>query len=92
MKLTVERAMEAWLFTGGKWDGMLDFLAGRHKDGALYTSRRDERGLHFYCRVCKGHIASKSVRAKLPAVKAIKIHMSDHTMELQDLLDITKPR
>lgn len=92
MKLTVERAMEAWLFTGGKWEEMLEYLSGRHKDGALYRVRVDERGNHFICRICKAHIASKSLRATLPAVKAIKAHMSDHITELQDLLDITKPR
>lgn len=86
MTLTLERAMEAWLFTGGKWGLMLDYLAGRHKDGALYFSRADEKGRHFYCRLCKVRIASKSSTAILPAQKAIKAHMQAHLDELKELL------
>lgn len=88
-----ERALEAWLATGGKWAAMLLFLARRPGESTPteWWTRHKNGGTHHYtCNVCSERFTSKSTSARLHPLKAMAAHAKSHLDELEQLLDMKR--
>lgn len=92
MKITLERAMEAWLATNGQWGKMLVYLSQRPGIHRTDWYRIKNDGTRRYvCNVCDGLIVQTPSGRRVPSpTKALATHAQLHLDQLEAHLNMRR--
>lgn len=94
MKITQERAMEAWLATNGQWGQMLVYLSQRPgiKRTGWYRTKNDGR-CRYVCNVCDQLICTTAGgrgAKRSETIKPLAAHAQIHLDQLEAHLNMRR--